>query len=147
MIYEPKNMNRHDLTNIDNYEDPYDEMPWPNRVEKIYEIPAKEDMAGVFVRGNFKNERQLNAAIRLYKRHIMFGDQTNQEVLRVKIAGMNAIGGVRSLEALFGAVGLIAPDMYRVARGMPKLKHGEEEKVMRGSDFRTQEKSTDKQGM
>jgi hypothetical protein len=138
--------NNHDLTNIDNYEQDY-EMPWSDRVEKIYEIPEKDDMAGVFIRGNFKNERQLNAAVRLYKRHVMFGDTVNQEVLRIKIAGTPAIGGVRSLEALFAATNLIAADMYRVARGMPKVKGDKEERVVRGSDFRETEKGTDNKGM
>ena len=125
----------YDLTNIDNYEGDY-ELPWANKIEKIYEVPGVNDMAGVFTRGIFKNERTLNAHLKLMYRHKKFGLEDLQELLRTKVAGTAAIGGVRALEALFAAVNLIAPDMYRTARGMPKSKGNKEEKVVRGSDFR-----------
>lgn len=127
---------RYDLTNIDNYERDY-EMPWADKVEKIYEIPQKEDMAGVFLRGIFKNERTLNAHLRLAYRHTKFDDKDHQELLRAKIAGSAAINGVSRLDALFAAVNMLASDMYRVARDMPKLRKGEQERVYRSSDFQT----------
>jgi hypothetical protein len=38
---------------------------------------------------------------------------------------------------------MIAADMYRVARNMPKLKEGKEEKIYRGSDFRSESRPED----
>lgn len=130
---------RFDLTNLDNYEPDY-EMPWADKVEKIYEIPDIKDMAGVFLRGIFKNERSLNAHLRLMYRHAKFTDTEHQELLRAKIAGSAAINGVSRLDALFAAVNMLASDMYRAARGLPKLKKGEEERVVRNSDFRTEQR-------
>lgn len=142
--------NRGDLTNIDNYEDDYD-ITGGGKIQKIYEIPDISDMAGVLARGIIKNDRQLNAILRLSYRHNKFGDKSHQEMLRQKIIGTAAIGGVRSLDALFAANGLLAPDMYRVARGMPKFKQQgkreEEEPVYRGSDFREHEKPNQNNGV
>jgi hypothetical protein len=134
-----------DLTNIDNYEDDY-ELPWSSRIEKIYELPGLEDMAGVVLRGIFKNERQLNAVLRLAYRHRKFGDTNHQELLRMKIAGTAAIGGVGRLDALFAATNLVASDMYRTARNMPKLKKGEQEQIHRGSDFREYQRNDRQEG-
>lgn len=140
----------YDLTNLDNYERDY-ELSGGSKVGQIYEIPEIKDMAGILARGIIKNERQLNAILRLSYRHKKFKDDNHQELLRQKIIGTAAIGGVRSLDALFAANGLLAPDMYRVARGMPKYKgRGErerEEPVYRGSDFREQEKPTQNNGV
>lgn len=130
---------RYDLTNVDNYEPDY-EMPWADKVEKIYEIPEIKDMAGVFLRGIFKNDRSLNAHLRLMYRHKKFGDTDHQELLRAKVAGSAAINGVSRLDALFAAVNMLASDMYRAARGMPKRKKGEDETIARGSDFRTEQR-------
>lgn len=139
-ILDPKK--RYDLTDVKNYRSEYPIGDFDNDIEKVMEIPDVKDMAGVFIRGNFRNERQLNAAVRLYHRHKKFADTDHQELLRVKIAGMAAIGGVSRLEQLFTAVKLLASDMYRTARGMPKHngKNGQEERVIRGSDFRDQER-------
>lgn len=136
---------RYDLTNPDNYEADYPDGDFRDNVGKLLETPDAEHMAGVFVRGNFRSERQLNAAIRLYRRHVKFNDSEHQMMLICKIFGGAALNGVSRLEALFGATNLIASDMYRVARGMPKRGKGEEEKILkggdgRGSDFRHSEK-------
>lgn len=131
--------NPFDMTDVRNYEADY-ELPWADKIEKIYEMPDVKNMPGVFIRGNIKNERQLNAMLRLAYRHDKFNDTKHQELLRMKIAGTAAIGGVARLESLFATTNMIASDMYRVARGMPKLKDGKEEKVYRGSDFRSEEK-------
>ncbi|MDD5511752.1 MAG: hypothetical protein PHI12_13215 [Dehalococcoidales bacterium] len=113
------------------------EMSWANRIEKILEVPDVEDMAQVIIRGNFRNERQLNAILRLSHRHEKFGQTKHQELLRQKIAGTAALGGLSRVEGLFAAIGLLASDIYRAAKGLPKVK---EDKVYRGSDFRTQER-------
>ena len=131
--------NPYDMTNIRNYEQDY-EMTWSDKIEKILAMPATNDMAGVFLRGIFKNDRQINAMLRLAYRHDKFGDTKHQELLRMKIAATAALGGVSRLEALFAGTNMIASDMYRVARNMPKLKDGKEEKVYRGSDFRSEDK-------
>lgn len=134
-IFNPK-LKKYDLTDPANYEDDYPDGNFGNNVEKLYEVPDIDDMAGVFLRGIFKNERSLNAHLRLMYRHKKFGDTEHQELLRAKIAGSAAINGVSRLDALFAAVNLLASDMYRAARGMPKVKKGEEERIIRGSDFR-----------
>ena len=133
------NRNPYDMTDTRNYEQDY-EMPWSDKIEKIYEVPPIKDMAGVIARGIIKNDRQLNAMLRLAYRHEKFGDTRHQELLRMKVIGTAAIGGVARLEALFSATNLIASEMYRIARGMPKLKEGKEEKIHRGSDFRSEER-------
>jgi ribose 5-phosphate isomerase len=61
--------NPFDLTNVGNYEHDY-EMPWSDKIEKLYEVPPIKDMAGVVIRGIFKNERTLNAILRLSYRHV-----------------------------------------------------------------------------
>ncbi len=132
-----------DLTNPDNYEGDYPEGGGRNNVKDLYEVPGIEDMANVFIRGNFKNERQLNAALRLYYRHKKFSDTTHQEMLRCKVAGSSAIGGASRVEALFGATCLVASDMYRVVKGLPKAKHGEQDRVIKGSDFRDDQRPPD----
>jgi len=143
-IFNPK-YKKYDLTDPANYEDDYPAGDYSNNIEKIYELPGIDDMAGVFLRGRFKNERSLNAHLRLAYRHTKFKDDKHQELLRAKIAGSAAIGGVSRLEALFAGVNLIAADMYRAVLGLPKNKgkHGEEERVMRGSDFRSGDKPPD----
>lgn len=130
---------QYDLTNPENYEKDY-EFPYADKIQKILEFPGIEDMAGVIVRGIFKNERQLNAVLRLAYRHRKFGDTNHQELLRMKVAGTAAVGGVGRLDALFTAVNLIASDMYRTARNMPNARG--EEKVLRGSDFREKREET-----
>ncbi len=131
---------RYDLTDPANWEGDYPDGNFGNNVEKLYELPDTDDMAGVFLRGIFKNERSLNAHLRLMYRHSKFGDKDHQDLLRAKVAGSAAINGVSRLDALFAAVNLLASDMYRVARGMPKLKGNEKERIVRGSDFRNEEK-------
>jgi len=128
---------RYDLSDPANWEADYPDGDWGNNIEKLYEVPPIDDMAGVFLRGIFKNERSLNAHLRLMYRHQKYGDKEHQELLRAKIAGSAAINGVSRLDALFAAVNLLASDMYRAARGMPKVKRGEEERIVRGSDFRS----------
>ncbi len=141
-IFNPK-YKKYDLTDPANYEDDYPIGDYSNNVEKLYEIPEIDDMAGVFLRGIFKTERSLNAHLRLMYRHRKFGDTEHQELLRAKIAGSAAINGVSRLDALFAAVNLLASDMYRAARGMPKVKKGEEERIVRGSDYRQEQKPPD----
>ncbi len=133
---------RYDLTDPANWEGDYPDGSFGNNVEKLYEVPKIEDMAGVFLRGIFKNERALNAHLRLMYRHRKLGDIEHQELLRAKIAGSAAINGVSRLDALFAAVNLLASDMYRTARGMPKARKGEEERIVsgRGGDFRREER-------
>lgn len=132
----------HDLTNLDNYEQDY-ELPWYDRVEKIYELPDINDMAAVILRSNLKvkDERRANAMIRLAYRHIKFGLKGKQELLRMKCAATAAEGGAARLDALFAAVNLIAPDMYRASRGLPKHKDGKNEDIRKASDFNTIESS------
>jgi len=144
-MQDPSENNPNDLPNPDNYGRDF-EISMADRIKKILEVPAIDDMAGIFIRGIFKNEKQLNAALRLAKRHIKFKDEDNQEVLRIKIAGMAGIGGTARLEALFGSTNMIASDMYRVARGMPKLKDGKEEKVIHSNDYRSNGRSQENSG-
>jgi hypothetical protein len=114
------------------------EASFASKIEKIMEVPDTKDMAAVFIRGNFKNERQLNAMLRLSYRHIKFKQPNHQELLRQKIAGTAAIKGLARVEGLSAAVNMIAPDLWRAVKDMPKVK---DEKVIRGgSDFRNTER-------
>ena len=138
---------RYDLTNLDNYEGDY-EFPYSDKINKILEFPDTDDMAGVVERGIFKDERSLNAILRLAHRHIKFGDKQHQELLRMKVSGTTGIGGVARLDALFTAVNLIAPEMYRTARGMTRRTNKEgEEPIHRGSDFREYERPQNNNGV
>lgn len=128
---------KYDLTNPDNYEADY-EFPYSDKIQKIYEIPDIKDMPGVFIRGIFKDKRELNAHLRLHYRHMKFGNILQEELLRCKIGGSAAIGGVGRAEAFQTAVNLIAPEIYRIARGMPKYKskNDQDEPVHHSSEFR-----------
>ncbi len=143
------NYKRYDLTDPANYEGDYPDGDFGSSVDKILATKSKDanddaDVARfIFIRGNFKNDRQLNAAVRLMHRHRKFGDTIHQELLFCKILGQAAINGVSRLEALFAATNLLGPDMYRTAKGMPRLKKGQREEIVsggrgdgRGSDFR-----------
>lgn len=122
------------ITNPEYWERDFDQMSFLSKIEKILEFPGIDDMAGATLRSVIKDDRQLNAIIRLYYRHRKFHDDDHQEMLRIKLAGLASMGGVARLEALFAATNLIAPDMYRTARGLPRAKSRED--VRRGSDFR-----------
>lgn len=127
---------RYNLTDPNNWESGYPDSDFSNNVKQLLDVPGTDDMAGVFIRGIFKNEAQANACLRLMYRHKKFGDSDHQEMLRCKIASSAAINGVSRLDALFGAVNLLASDMYRTARGMTQLKKGQQENIVKGSDFR-----------
>lgn len=133
--------------NPPDYEVDYPTGMYGNNIEKIYEMPDIDDMAGVFLRGRFKNERELNAAIRLMYRHDKFNDKKHQELLRARIAGSAALQGLRSLEALFAGTNLLAPDMYRSLLGLKKKKRDEDDRIIKGgSDFRREERPHDTMG-
>lgn len=109
--------------------------PSDNPIEKILEFPARTDMAGVFARANFKNDRQRIAAVRLYYRNMKFKDDDHQEMLRAHCAstiGMGALGKV--LQAQVGTQ-LLAPDMIRAALGLPR-RHKDKDEIYRRSDFK-----------
>lgn len=117
------------------WEKDFEDMPWYNKIEKIMELPGTKDMAGVFARSVLKNNRQRTAAVRLAYRHIKFKDNDHQEMLRMQLATTIGEGGVGRLDMLFAGTNLVAPDMYRTARGMQRPR-SEREPVYRGSDFR-----------
>lgn len=116
------------------WEKDFENMPWYNKIEKILEIPSREDMAGVMARAVFKTDRQRIAAVRLAYRHKKFKDNNHQEMLRMWLASTIGMRGLGRLDGLFAATNLIAPDMYRIAMDMPR-KRGQEQ-IQRGSDFR-----------
>lgn len=130
--------NGHDapgITSMDYWEKDFENMPFWTRIEKLLDLPPIKDMAGVMIRSIVKNERQGNAILRLSYRHKKFKDNNHQEMLREKLGMTVGIGGVGRLDALFGVVNMVAPDMYRTARGMPR-KEGPRENVKKSSDFR-----------
>lgn len=106
-----------------------------DRTKQIYEMPSIEDMAGIAARTVFKNEKQKRAFVRLAYKNAKFKDSEHQNMLRNWAAANIAENGVARLEALFAATNLLAPDMYRTAKGMPRDKD-RTENVKRGSDFR-----------
>lgn len=124
--------------NPEYWENDFDNMPWYNKVEKIMELPGTDNIAGVMARAVFKDDRQRKAVVRLAYRHIKFKDNNHQEKLRILLASSIGDGGVGRLDMLFAATNLIAPAMYREARGLSKKKDNQEEVYRggRGSDFR-----------
>lgn len=124
------------ITGIDNWERDFESEYYGNELDKMLELPGIDDMAGVLARGNFKNERQRIAAVRLAYRHRKFHDQNHQKMLRDYVAsgmGMSALGKILQLQI---GTNLIAPGVLREILGMKKVKKGED--VQRGSDFRQQ---------
>jgi len=125
------------ITPIDFWEDAFGSQPYFNDIEKILEFPGIEDMAGVLARGNFKNEKQRIAAVRLAYKNRKFHDDNHQLMLRDYIAsgiGDKAFGKMLQLQI---GTNLLAPDVIREILGMKTKKHKEE--VHRGSDFRERE--------
>lgn len=123
------------ITGMEHWEKDFDNMPFWDKIEKLLELPSTKDMAGIIIRSIVKDDRQANAILRLSYRHKKFHDNTHQEMLREKLAMNVAMGGVGRIEAVFGGVNMIAPDMYRVARGMPK-NDKPKENIQKNSDFR-----------
>lgn len=117
-----------------------------DRFNQVLEIPDIDEMASVFARSVFKNERQRNAAVRLYYRHAKFNDKQHQELLRMLLAATVGMNGRGRVDGLFATTGMLAPDMYRTVAGLPKNRKGEEEKIIRGSDFRREEKANNNLG-
>lgn len=132
-----KNINPFDMTRPEHYEQWFPEDNNSN-IDKMYSMPGIEDMAGVFIRGNFKDEDALNSHVLLCAIHQDVGNTFHQEMLRNKIAGQAGIKGERTLYALFAGIGILASDMLRVLKGFPKLKKGEEDRLIRNSDFQKQ---------
>lgn len=119
----------------------YDGLNSQDRFKQVLTIPESNDMGGVLARSVIRNERQLKAVISLLARHVKFGDRVNQEKLRCFLAGTIGGGGRGRLDGIFATTNLLASDMLRAVMGMPKLKKGEEERITRGSDFRSQDKA------
>lgn len=122
------------ITPPEYWEGPFSNMPFSNNIEKILEFPDTKDMAGVLARANFKNDRQRIAAVRLAYRNAKFNDQKHQEMLRNLCASTIGMGGLGKVLQVMAATNALAPDMLRVAMGMPRTKKPEE--VHRGSDLR-----------
>lgn len=118
----------------EHWEDSHD-APSSNNVSQLYELPGIDNMAAVIERGIFKSDDEADAIVLMAYLNDKYDDKKHQQLLRMKIARTIGQGGAGRVEALFGATNLVAPDMYRVARGMPKAKG---EKVHRSSDFRTE---------
>lgn len=122
---------------MDYWEKDFSDLPFYTIIEKLFELP--DDLAGSIIRSVIKDERQANAFIILADRFEKYHDERHMKMLRYKLATMAAMGGRARIEALFGAIRLLAPDMYRAAIGMPRSKNGLEkrEEVMRGApDYR-----------
>lgn len=112
----------------------FSQFPGSNDIEKILELPDIDDMAGVLERANFKNDRQRLGAVRLAYRNRRFQDDNHQHMLRDLCASTIGMGGLGKVLQVFTATRMLAPDMMRVAFGMPKTKKTEE--VHRSSDMR-----------
>lgn len=124
---------------LEHWRPDFGDAPSNNNIDKILEIPDIEDMAGVLARGNFKNDRQRIAAVRLAYKNRKFHDENHQEMLRDYIASGLGIGAVGKVMQTFIGTNLLAPDMFRASLGMPKSKNKDKgEEVHRGSDFRSE---------
>lgn len=129
------NGNNKGLTNIEFWEQPFENEPFYNNVEQMLANTGISDMAGNFARGNFISDRRKKAAVRLSRRHRKFHlddqQQTLLEALNADV-GMRAFGKLLQLQA---ATYLGMPTVLREALGMKTVKN-ENEAVYRGSDFR-----------
>ncbi len=127
------------ITPIEYWEKDFENLPYSNDIEKILEIPEVSDMAGILARGNFKNDRQRVAAVRLAYKNRKFEDKNHQLMLRDYVAsgmGMSALGKLLQLQI---GTRLIAPAVLREALSMRRVK-GDKEEVKRGSDFRDRDR-------
>ena len=122
------------ITPIERWEGDFENTPYFNDIEKILELPGTDDMAGILARGNFKNDRQRVAAVRLAYKNRKFKDDNHQQMLRDYIAsslGTKALGKILQLQT---GTNLLAPAVLREVLSMKQNK--QEEEVRRGSDFR-----------
>ena len=137
VISPHKDYNR-GITNPDKWADDFTDLPFYTIVEKLLEVSEK--FAEMLTRASLVNERQANAIIVLADRFDKYNDTRHMKMLVNKLASTIGMGGVGRLEALFGVSRLLAPDMYRVAKGLPRNKDRKErkEEVMQsgGPDFR-----------
>lgn len=121
------------VTNLEYWEKDFNDLPFYTIIEKLLDTP--NEMSGAIIRSVLKDERQSNAIILLANRFKKYHDERHMEMLKWKLASLAAIGGRARIEALFGAIRLIAPDMYRAVMGMQRQK--EKEQIYRGGpDFR-----------
>lgn len=111
--------------------------PSQNNIAQIYNMPKpKDDLVGNFVRGVMKDQTQADALVVLGWMAEDVKDDSVMNLVGLKLASTVGIGGVGRAEALMGSVGIIAPDIYRVARNMPRKKDEQIVKPNRESDFR-----------
>ena len=123
----------------------YTGVPMAQNIEKLYDIPGSCEMAGKIIRGVY-DKNLGNSLIRLAHRHIKFKDTRHQDLLEMKIAVTAAQGGGARAEALMTSVTMLAPEIYRITRGLPEYKggNGKGEPVhSRQSDFSGKGKDTE----
>lgn len=110
-------------------------------LDKILNVPGIDDMAGIFVRGNFKSDEERIAYLRLTRRLKKFKLTSRLEFIRECVSsklGMMAFGKTLQLQS---KIELIAPAVIREQLSMRALKARED--AVRGSDFR--QESEDKE--
>lgn len=122
------------ITPIDFWEQGFDSLPYSNDIDKILEIPDIEDMAGVLSRGNFKNDKQRVAAVRLAYKNRKFKDDNHQKMLRDFVASGIGMSGFGKLLQLQIGTNLALPGVLQQILGLRKTKGNEP--VYKGSDFR-----------
>jgi len=127
------------VTSMEHWEQDFSSLPFYTVIEKLLEVP--DDIAGAIIRSVLKDERQSNAIIILADRFDKYHDERHRRMLIIKLAAMAATGGRARMEALFGAIRLLAPDMYRAILGMNE--HKGKEKVQRGYDLRDSKSEDD----
>jgi hypothetical protein len=135
-----KNGNGQFITPMDIWDAEYNPPPSQSNISQIYHMPKpKEDLVGNFVRGVMKDQTQADALAVLGWMATDVGDESVMNLVGLKLASTVGIGGVGRAEALMGGIGVIAPDIYRVARNMPRKDNEKIDKPNRSSDFRDQE--------
>jgi len=108
-------------------------------IDRILKIPGIDDMAGVFVRGNFKTDEERIAYLRVTRRLEKFKLISRLEFIRQCISsklGMMAFGKTLQLQS---KIELIAPAVIREQLAMRRLKSKEE--GVKGSDYRDETQS------
>jgi hypothetical protein len=84
----------------------------PNVAHEL--VKPGKDPAQLMMRCNFKNERQLNAAVLLLAKYEKFHMERHKTMLLNRLAGSTSVGGLSRRELLQAATGIVAPSLYNV---------------------------------
>lgn len=124
------------ITDIKHWEGPFEDLPFWNIIDKIFDAP--DDIVAFIIRSVITDVRLGNAIVLFAARCEKFHDDRHLRMLKMKLATEIARGGRGRIEALFGAIRLLAPGMYRDVMGLSKGRREKEqgEEVMKGYEIK-----------